>query len=129
MEVKGQEDREEKKHEPNWYFRLQRHQPVARSENITEQWRIDTVVNPRNDSIQILALPEGELFILPEDITTEERKEYPMRIMTDTLEEKFLNEINRSMIPHIPHNLIENDIEARARLTIMLKMENSEGDI
>ena len=49
--------------------------------------------------------------------------------MTDTLEEKFLNEINRSMIPHIPHSLIEHDLEARARLTIMLRMENSEGDI
>ena len=58
VEFKGQEDREEKKHEPTLYFRLQRDQPVVRSENITGQWRIDTVVNPRNDSIQILALPE-----------------------------------------------------------------------
>ena len=50
-------------------------------------WRIDTVVNPFNDSIQMLAEPEkkGEEvshpFILPEDITFEDRKDYPMRIM------------------------------------------------
>ena len=49
--------------------------------------------------------------------------------MTDTLEEKFLNEINRVMISHIPHILIEHDIEAKARFTVMLKMQNSEGDI
>ena len=108
QKVKGNEGQEEKKHEP---------------------WRIDTVINPRNDSIQILALPEGEPFILPEDITAEERKDYPMRIMRNTLEEKFLDEINRRMIPHIPHSLIGHDIEAKARFTIMLKMKDSEGDI
>ena len=86
-------------------------------------WRIDTVVNPFNDSIQMLAEPEekGEEvshpFILPEDITFEDRKDYPMRIMRNTLEDQFLDEINHRVLPHIPHNLIEMVV------ILMLKVE------
>jgi hypothetical protein len=49
--------------------------------------RIDNVVNPRNDSVQIIAEPEekgepvSQPFILPEDITLEGRKYYPMKIL------------------------------------------------
>ena len=58
-------------------------------------WRIDTLVNPRNDYVEMLADPEekgkpvGQLFILHQDITLEVRRDYPMKILRDTLKEQF----------------------------------------
>jgi hypothetical protein len=48
--------------------------------------------------------------------------------MRNTIEEKLLYEINHRMIQHIPHSLIGSDIEVEARMTIVIIMENSEGD-
>ena len=60
-------------------------------------WRIDNVLNPFNDSVQILAEPEekgypvSHPFVLPEDITLEERKDYSTKILCDTLKYFFFS--------------------------------------
>ena len=52
-----------------------------------------TVVNPANDYIKITAEyfkdNKRENFILPEGISTEYRKDYPMKILRDELTDKY----------------------------------------
>lgn len=48
-----------------------------------------------------------------------------MKILRDTSKDQFLNEVNHRVIPHITHG--DSDIEAKARIAIMLTMKDSEG--
>ena len=68
-------------------------------------WQIETVINPRTDNVSMKAVwipnSEGrsELFVIPEYITHEERKDYPMKIKRE-LKTKFLEQMKR-IIPHL----------------------------
>ena len=65
---------------------------------------MESTVNPQNDSAVITARYfsgyERKYFILPENLSAEERKEYPLTIK-DELTPRFKDQINSRILPHI----------------------------
>jgi hypothetical protein len=90
-------------------------------------WQMESIVNPKNDSAKITARyvinNKIKEFILPSNLSAEERKEYPLRIKNE-LKSRFKEQINKRLLPHMKRR--DYDAIAKVRLKMELKMRNQE---
>jgi len=67
-------------------------------------WQMESTVNPKNDSATITARyiirNERKEFILPNNLSTEQRREYPLRVK-DELKPRFKEQINKRILSHM----------------------------
>ena len=72
---------------------------------------MESKVNPRNDRAIITARHivgnERKYFVLPENLSAEERKEYPL-LIKDELTTRFKEQINRRIISHMRRENYDN---------------------
>ena len=108
---------------------------LAVNELLSRRWIIESKINPKNDSAEFVVLyyegDEKTDFILPDDITAEERKAYPMTLLNGEIKEKLKREMNTRILKHINRADIENgyDFSCDVRLKVNLDMKNNEGEI
>ena len=90
-------------------------------------WQMESIVNPKNDSAKITARyvinNEAKEFILPSNLSAEERKEYPLQIKNE-LKSRFKEQINKRLLPHMKRRYY--DAIANVRFKMELKMRNQE---
>ena len=86
-------------------------------------WQMESKVNPENDSATITARyiigNERKEFILPNNLSTEERKEYPL-LVKDQLIPRFKEQINKRLLPHMKRR--DYDTIAKVRFKMELKL-------
>ena len=91
-------------------------------------WQMESIVNPENDSAEITARyvigNERNEFILPSKLSTEQRKEYPLKVK-DELKPRFKEQINKRIISHLKRR--DYDTIAKVRFKMKLKLHNQEG--
>ena len=88
---------------------------------------MESKVNPENDSATITARyiigDERKEFILPNNLSAEERKEYPL-LVKDQLIPRFKEQINKRLLPHMKRR--DYDTIAKVRFKMELKLHNQE---
>ena len=84
-------------------------QPLPVVPRLRGHWRFKTKVNPLADTVNILSTyvrnSHEEHFVLPEDISREERKNYPIQLLEEKLEGEYKKEI-KDRIFHVFEILI-----------------------
>ena len=94
---------------------------------IRGNWQMESKVNPENDSATITAKyiinDEKKEFILPDNLSAEQRKEYPL-LVKDQLTPRFKEQINKRILPHLKRK--DYDTVAKVRFKMELKMRNQE---
>ena len=92
-------------------------------------WRFKTKINPLADTVNILSTyvrnSHEEPFVLPEDISREERKNYPIQLLEEKLEGEFKNEMKERIVPRLRHT---DNAHAKVRFKMKTTMKNSEGE-
>ena len=95
-------------------------------------WRLESEVNPRKDIVTITEryvnkyTGKHSKLIIPENLSREERLNYPMRIK-DELKPTFKQEINRRIIPALRRR--DYDAQPYVRFTSIVEVKNNEGEI
>ena len=91
--------------------------------------RFKTKVNPLADTVDIISNyvrnSHEEPFVLPEDISREERKNYPIQLLEEKLEREFKNEIRDRILPRLRHT---DNANAKVRFIMQTTMKNCEGE-
>ena len=90
-------------------------------------WQMESKVNPENDSAKITARyiigNERKEFIIPNNISTEERKEYPLLVKYQ-LKPRFKEQVNKRLLPHMKRK--EYETVAKVRFKMKLKLHYQE---
>ena len=108
---------------------------LAVNELLSRRWIIESKINPKNDSAEfVVSYFEDEKkadFILPDDLSAEERKAYPMTLLKTDIKEMMKREMNTRILKHINRTDIENgyDFPCDVNLKVNLDMKNNEGEI
>ena len=104
-------------------------QPLPVVPRLRGHWRFKTKVNPMADTVDILSTyvrnSHEEHFVLPEDISREERKNYPIQLLEEKLEGEYKKEIRDRILPRLRN--IDN-AHAKVRFKMKTTMKNSEGE-
>ena len=66
-----------------------------------------------------------EPFVLPEDISREERKIYPIQLLEEKIEKEFKNEMKKRILPRLRHT---DNAHAKVRFKMKTTMKNTEGE-
>ena len=94
---------------------------------IRGNWQMESKVNPENDSAKITARyiinDDRKSFILPSNLSAEQRKEYPL-LIKDQLTQRFKEQINKRVLPHLKRK--DYDTVAKVRFKMELTMRNQE---
>ena len=107
---------------------------LAVNELLANRWVVETKINPKNDSadfvVQYYEGDEKKYFILPEDLTAEERKAYPMTLLHDEIEEKLKREMNTRILNTLIEQILRMDMIFLLILVLVvdLEMKDNEGD-
>ena len=92
-------------------------------------WRFKTKINPLADTVNILSTyvrnSHEEPFVLPEYISREERKTYPIQLLEEKLEKEFKNEMKERIVPRLRHT---DNANAKVRFKMKTTMKNYEGE-
>ena len=108
---------------------------LAVNELLSRRWIIESKINSKNDSAVFVAnYYEGDEktdFILPDDITAEERNSFPMTLLNTDIKETMKREMNTRILKRINRTDNENgyDFPCDVNLKVNLDMKNNEDEI
>ena len=96
---------------------------------IEGRWQFVCKVNPVKDTVQIRTIyvknNKPIPFILPDNLTLEQRKNYPMKIKRE-LKNQFNDQINKRIIPHLRRR--DYDIQSKIIFRMEATMKDTEGE-
>ena len=97
---------------------------------IRGNWQMESKVNPDNDSAKKTARyiinNERKQFILPSNLSAEQRKEYPL-LIKDELTPSFKEQINKRLLPHLKRKDYDNIAKVRFKMEIKMRNQETEG--